>query len=69
MSLQPIYYWEENPSTEVFTPPVLGILVFMIVRLPGGAGRFLWTMSCCGQIGGALLLLAVEFHEVFIKGY
>ncbi|EYC43199.1 hypothetical protein Y032_0500g2575 [Ancylostoma ceylanicum] len=56
-------------ASEVFTPPVLGIIVFLVVRLPGGMGRFVWTMSCCGQIGASLVLLAVEFYEVFVKGY
>ncbi|CAJ0596335.1 unnamed protein product [Cylicocyclus nassatus] len=56
-------------ASEVFTPSVLGILVFLIVRLPGGMGRFIWTLACLGQIGAALLLLAVEIQEVVINGY
>ncbi|CAJ0599460.1 unnamed protein product [Cylicocyclus nassatus] len=56
-------------ASEVFTPLVLGILVFIIVRLPGGMGRFVWTLACCGQIGAALLLLVVEIQEVVINGY
>ncbi|CAJ0609962.1 unnamed protein product [Cylicocyclus nassatus] len=47
-------------ASEVFTPSFLGILVLLIVRLPGGMGRFICTLACLGQIGAALLLLAVE---------
>ncbi|KAK6730972.1 hypothetical protein RB195_007441 [Necator americanus] len=56
-------------ASEVFTPSVLGILTFLIVRIPSGMGRFTWTLCCCSQITAALLLFAVEFYEVFIKGY
>ncbi|KAK6731014.1 hypothetical protein RB195_007463 [Necator americanus] len=53
-------------AREVFGPLVIGFLVFLMIRLPGGSGNFIWTLTCCVQIVAALLLLAVEVNETVI---
>ncbi|EYB90247.1 hypothetical protein Y032_0222g2627 [Ancylostoma ceylanicum] len=55
-------------ASEVFSPTIVGFLVFLMVRMPGGGSNFMWTMACCVQIAASLLLLALEFHETMIKG-
>ncbi|WKX88451.1 hypothetical protein Q1695_008244 [Nippostrongylus brasiliensis] len=56
-------------AAEVFTPFLLGAVIFLMVRLPGGGGNFMWTCSCCVQIVSAFALIIAEFYEVFIRGY
>ncbi|KAK5981060.1 hypothetical protein GCK32_012905 [Trichostrongylus colubriformis] len=56
-------------AAEVFTPAVIGLLVFTMVHFPGGGGNFMWTLACCVQITAALILIFAEVYEVFVKGY
>ncbi|PIO76659.1 hypothetical protein TELCIR_01253 [Teladorsagia circumcincta] len=54
-------------AAEVFTPAVVGLMVYLMVRFPGG--NFLWALACCVQITAALILIFAEVYEVFVKGY
>ncbi|KAK6028612.1 hypothetical protein OSTOST_05300, partial [Ostertagia ostertagi] len=50
---------------KVFTPAVIGLMVYLMVRFPNG--NFLWALSCCVQITAALILIFAEVYEVFVK--
>ncbi|XGW23983.1 hypothetical protein V3C99_005858, partial [Haemonchus contortus] len=56
-------------AAEVFTPFIVGLLVYSMVMFPGKSGNFMWTCACCVQITAALMLILAEVYEVFIKGY
>ncbi|CAJ0595234.1 unnamed protein product [Cylicocyclus nassatus] len=52
-------------AAEVFSPLVLGLLVFLIITLPGY--NFFWTLASCVQIAAAMLILALEVQETVMK--
>lgn len=48
----------------VFVPTIIDFMVFLMVRMPGGANYFMWTMACCVQIAAAKLLLVHNKRKV-----